>query len=106
MGVGLVSIVDEIVRVFPTSAEQTSNAHGTSQSVLQVELARHFSASTLGTWKRIFEKVVLLTCRDDILSQSSKLSVMRFLRVFLPVELARLVCLPKQQENDSDKSCR
>ena len=27
-GVGLVSIMDEIVRVFPTSAEQTSKGHG------------------------------------------------------------------------------
>ena len=28
VGVGLVSIMDEIVRLFPTSAEQTSKGHG------------------------------------------------------------------------------
>ena len=56
VGVGLVSIIDEIVRVFPTSAEQTSNVHGMSLSVLQVELARHFCASKLGTWKMILKK--------------------------------------------------
>ena len=28
VGVGLVSIMDELVRVFPTSAEQTSKGHG------------------------------------------------------------------------------
>ena len=28
VGVGLVSIMDEVVRVFPTSADQTSKVHG------------------------------------------------------------------------------
>ena len=56
-----------------------------------------------------FEKVVLLTCRDDIFHFEPKFEVKCHeisWSFFLQVELARLVCLPKQTENDNDKSCR
>ena len=80
VGVGLVSIIKVIVSVFPTSAEQTC----------EHDKMKHF-----------LEENTTCALKAKVRSQFS----LDFVEC-LQFELARLVCVSKQEENDNEKSCR